>query len=166
LWPTHRLDEEVSGLLLFARTAEAHRSLCQGFEAHTIEKTYSALCEGAAPEDAALGETRRWSALLLRGKRRAYLHKNGKQAITDVRLLAAAKNRLRFELLPRTGRAHQLRVELSRRGCPICGDALYGAVDLWPGGGIALRAVTLGFERFSDSAKLGLPKELHAPPTF
>jgi tRNA pseudouridine32 synthase/23S rRNA pseudouridine746 synthase len=165
LWPAHRLDEEVSGLLLFARTAEAHRRLGQGFEAHTIEKTYAALCEGAPPDDAPPGQTVRFTSTLLRGKRRAYVHAGGKPAITDVQRVETAP-RLRFLLWPRTGRAHQLRVELSRRGCPIVGDALYGAQTAFLGGGIALRAVALDFSRFPDAACLGLPPRIEAAKRF
>lgn len=163
LWPTHRLDEEVSGLLLFARSADAHRQLCQGFEAHLIDKTYRAVCEGALPADAALGETRRWTATLLRGKKRAYLHPAGKLALTDVTLLAVEDGRSTWQLEPRTGRSHQLRVELGRRGCPIVGDQLYGSQAPFAGGGIALRAVSLSFQRLPGRAELALPLRLDAP---
>jgi tRNA pseudouridine32 synthase/23S rRNA pseudouridine746 synthase len=160
LWPTHRLDEEVSGLLLFARSADAHRLLCAGFEAQLIHKTYRAECDGAQPEDAPLGHLRRWTTTLLRGKKRAYVHPAGKPAVTDVRLLAIEQGRLHFELKPRTGRPHQLRVELSRRGCPIVGDTLYGSAVDRAEGGIALRAVRLSFEDFAAAAELGLPRRL------
>lgn len=163
LWPVHRLDEEVSGLLLFARSAGAHRLLCSGFEAHLIEKTYQALCEGRIPEDLALGETRLITSTLLRGKRRAYVHPAGKRAVTQVKLLSVLDDILRFELKPQTGRPHQLRVELARRGCPILGDSLYGARRAFSEGGIALSAVALGFARFSEREALGLPLTLSAP---
>jgi tRNA pseudouridine32 synthase/23S rRNA pseudouridine746 synthase len=165
LWPTHRLDEEVAGLLLFARSADAHRLLCGGFEAQLIHKTYRAECTGAAPADAPLGHLQRWTTTLLRGKKRAYVHPAGKPAVTDVRLLRSDGGRLHFELKPRTGRPHQLRVELARRGCPIVGDALYGSVAAWPAGGIALRAVRLAFDDFPAAATLGLPRRLELDRT-
>src|SRR5262249_51642927 len=59
LSPPHRLDEEVSGLLLFARSAAAHRLLCSGFESRSIDKSYVALCAGTPPAGLRLGETRR-----------------------------------------------------------------------------------------------------------
>jgi len=166
LWPVHRLDEEVSGLLVFARSAAAHQRLCAAFEGHLIDKTYQALCEGTVPADAVLGTPVRWTATLLRGKKRAYPHPAGKLAITDVTLVSVDGGRLRFELRPATGRPHQLRVELSRRGCPILGDALYSAKQPWPGGGIALRAISLGFGRFCDAAELGLPLSLGVASAF
>ena len=121
VWPTHRLDEEVSGLLMFALSAHAHRRISMALEEHRIEKTYAARCEGTPPSDATFGAWVRWTSTLLRGKRRAYLHPAGKVAITDVRLRAVGAGPggdLEFDLRPRTGRGHQLRVELARRGCP------------------------------------------------
>ncbi|HNN95905.1 RluA family pseudouridine synthase [Haliangium sp. UPWRP_2] len=165
LWPVHRLDEDVSGLLVFARSASAHRCLCSGFERHLIEKTYQARCHGSAPTDSQLGQWVRWTTTLMRGKKRAYVHPAGKPAITDVLLFAIDASSLHFCLRPRTGRGHQLRVELARRGCPIFGDTLYGAPgdnDLM---GIALRAVALDFSQLEDAIDLHLPPRLALPMT-
>ncbi len=101
--------------------------------------------------------------MLLRGKRRAYLHPAGKLAITDVKLVSATKQMLCFELKPRTGRPHQLRVELARRGCPIIGDSLYGSQIQAEQAGIALCAVSLGFEHFGSANRLLLPPRLNLP---
>lgn len=169
LWPVHRLDLEVSGLLLFARDAEAHRLLSQSFEARAVRKTYLGRSEGSPPPDATIGFEARWESTLLRGKRRAYVHPAGKPAVTLATLLAVEPARergttapiLSWRLIPLTGRAHQLRVELGRRGCPLLGDTLYGASAPLPGGGIALRAVAL--ELGSVGVRLGLPPELRAP---
>lgn len=163
LWPVHRLDEEVSGLLLFACTAEAHRRLCAAFERHLIEKTYYAVCQGSPPADAVLGRWTRWTSTLLRGKKRAYVHPAGKPAITDVLLLQTDASDLHFHLRPRTGRGHQLRVELARRGCPIVGDKLYGSQAEFDTTGIALRAITLDFSQVSDAIDLHLPPRLELP---
>ena len=170
LWPVHRLDLEVSGLLAFAKDAEAHRLLSQAFEDRTVHKTYIGRSEGRPPEDAPLGREVLWESTLLRGKKRAYVHPAGKPAQTLVTLLAveptggdggAGGSVLRWRLRPLTGRAHQLRVELARRGCPLCGDTLYGARAALPGGGIALRAVALALGPVA--ARLGLPQELRTP---
>lgn len=168
LWPVHRLDLEVSGLLVFARDAEAHRLLSQAFEARAVRKTYDGRSEGSPPPDASIGVEARWESTLLRGKRRAYVHPAGKPAVTLATLLAVepAPDRggasvLSWRLVPLTGRAHQLRVELGRRGCPLLGDTLYGASAPLPGGGIALRAAAL--ELGPVGTRLGLPPELRAP---
>jgi tRNA pseudouridine32 synthase/23S rRNA pseudouridine746 synthase len=169
LWPVHRLDLEVSGLLVFAKDAEAHRLLSQAFEGRTVHKTYAGRSEGQPPADAPLLREVLWESTLLRGKKRAYLHPAGKPAQTLATLLAVEEpgagrpggRVLRWRLRPLTGRAHQLRIELGRRGCPLCGDTLYGASTTLPDGGIALRAVALALG--PAAAQLGLPPELHIP---
>ena len=163
LWPVHRLDEEVSGLLLFARNADAHRLLCGAFEEHTIEKTYSARCQGPVPDDARLRSWVRWTTMLLRGKKRAYVHPAGKVAVTDVWLQESNARDLHFLLRPRTGRGHQLRVELARRGCPIVGDTLYGSAPVPATPGIALEAIVLSFSGWKDASILHLPLTIVRP---
>jgi tRNA pseudouridine32 synthase/23S rRNA pseudouridine746 synthase len=166
LWPTHRLDEEVTGLLVFAKDAAAHRVLNAAFAERAVCKTYLATTCGPPPADAAVGEPRQWTSRLLRGKKRAYVHPAGLEAVTVATLLAIEGDRLRWQLQPRTGRAHQLRVELARRGCPIVGDTLYGSpVPLDQG--IALRAVALDFSACAAARELGLPEvlaQLEGPP--
>jgi 23S rRNA-/tRNA-specific pseudouridylate synthase len=131
----HRLDREVTGALLFARDAAAHRALSMAFERHLVEKHYVAITEGSAE----VGSTFRWEDRLLRGKKRSYASPHGKLAITLATVTGAG---LTWALRPLTGRNHQLRVHLSRAGFPIRGDGLYGATSPWPAG-IALRAARL-----------------------
>lgn len=167
LWVVHRLDREVTGILLFARHAAAHRALSLAFEHHQLQKTYEAWSSGA-PE-AAVGSEFTWGDLLMRGKKRAYVHPAGKQALTLARwegpapvprTLRASLGPLgRWTLLPKTGRNHQLRVQLALRGWPIAGDALYGSAVTWPQPGIALRAIRLEIPR----AVLGSPLQIEAP---
>ena len=161
LWPTHRLDEEVTGLLVFAKDADAHRVLNSAFADRQVHKTYLATTSGPPPEDARLGETHRWTSRLLRGKKRAYLHPAGSEAITLATLTAREGELLHWRLQPLTGRPHQLRVELARRGCAIVGDALYGSTRTY-GKGIALRATTLDFSASIAAQALGLPGVIQA----
>jgi len=65
-----------------------------------------------------------------------------------------------WELHPLTGRAHQLRYEMSRRVGPIWGDVLYGSQRSFPAGGIALRAMGLDFSRVPPADRWGLPSEI------
>ena len=146
LWPVHRLDEEVSGILVLARTAADHRRLCRRFEERMVRKEYEAWTEApsAAPP---LGDETTWESRLVRGKRRAFVAPHGKPALT----VASAEGWLRFRgqsvvrwrLEPRTGRGHQLRVHLRDHAAPIVGDQLYGGRLPFVDGGIALRAVRL-----------------------
>jgi tRNA pseudouridine32 synthase/23S rRNA pseudouridine746 synthase len=161
VFPVHRLDEDVSGILVFARTPAAQRELSALFEARTARKRYEALVEDRAdPGPGArafeAGEVE-WESRLLRGKKRAYESPHGKLATTRARCEGAVSpsilgpaaagldgaRLLRFALEPLTGRSHQLRVHLASHGLPIVGDALYGARAAFPPGGIALRAVRL-----------------------
>jgi tRNA pseudouridine32 synthase/23S rRNA pseudouridine746 synthase len=170
LWPVHRLDFEVSGLVIFAKTAAAHRIASQAFEGRRVHKHYEALCEG----EAAVPASFRWESLLVRGKKRSFAAPHGARAVTHARavaridgagLLAAGQSTtlLRFELEPETGRPHQLRVHLATAGFPIAGDRLYGAkTTLRAPHAIALRAVRLELDEAARAA-LGLPPALVVP---
>lgn len=128
LWVVHRLDWGVGGVLLFARTAEAHRRACQAFEQRLVDKRYEALTTGDAPQ----GE-QRFTWPLKRGKKRAYVHEGGQEALT-VATAVQEGARVRWSLRLHTGRNHQLRVHLMTAGFPIVGDALYGSEEPWPEG--------------------------------
>jgi tRNA pseudouridine32 synthase/23S rRNA pseudouridine746 synthase len=148
-WPVHRLDEEVSGILVFAKNAEAHRRLCGLFEARTAKKEYEAYTTSSSPALAFEpgAPALRFEDLLARGKRRAFVAPHGKQALTLAspmgEIVDGESTVQRWILRPQTGRSHQLRVQLALRGYPIVGDALYGSTRPFVPDGIALRAVRL-----------------------
>lgn len=143
IYPIHRLDFEVSGLMLFALTPDSHRDSQKWFEDKSIQKIYHALTEN--PQDQHLHPHQEflWQSKILRGKKRAYEHELGKEALTKAKFIGSDKHLL-WHLEPLTGRSHQLRFELYKRGFPILGDALYGAQTVFSPG-IALRAVKLIF---------------------
>jgi tRNA pseudouridine32 synthase/23S rRNA pseudouridine746 synthase len=170
LFPVHRLDFEVSGLVLFAKTPEAHRAASRAFEGRAARKVYEALAEGAdrAP---ALPAAFRWRSPLVRGKKRSFVARHGKIAVTAATALGrlpaeafcgpgVAGEVLRFRLEPETGRPHQLRVHLAGAGFPIVGDALYGSRLPFHRPGIALRAVELEILDAAARAALGLERPL------
>ena len=144
LWTVHRLDEPVSGLLVFARDAATHRELNRLFETRAVTKTYEALTAGRREPGELL-----WDAPLRRGKKRSYVAHHGKPARTRARCLGGTPAGLRWELHPETGRTHQLRVHCAHAGFPIHGDALYGS-EIVREDGIALRAVRLAIPGFGD----------------
>jgi tRNA pseudouridine32 synthase/23S rRNA pseudouridine746 synthase len=170
LWPVHRLDFEVSGLVLFAKTAEAHRIANGAFESRRVKKRYEALTEGAE-KLAALPVSFVWESLLVRGKRRTFEAPHGKPARTEatararvpaagwlVDAGAAGAQLVHFELSPETGRPHQLRVHLSRAGFPVAGDRLYGAqASLREADTIALRSVRIELLDERERRALGIP---------
>ena len=176
LWPVHRLDFEVTGLVLFARSAEAHRIANAAFESRRVRKRYRALCENAEKLPA-LPAPFTWQSLLVRGKRRSFAAPHGKPALTRAvaeSLTPAAPHVTPtedapttlavFTLDPETGRPHQLRVHLATAGFPIAGDTLYGAkTTLTIPDAIALTAFSLEFMDPNDRAALDVPAILELP---
>jgi tRNA pseudouridine32 synthase/23S rRNA pseudouridine746 synthase len=158
IYPVHRLDFEVSGLVMFAKTTRAHTQAQKWFEHATVVKTYQAVSE-RLPADAPADWTE-WNSKLVRGKRRTFEALHGQPSITRARVVDLRKHR--WELQPVTGRPHQLRVEMFRHGAPIAGDTLYGAIEVKGALGIALRAVVLDFSGIAE--RLGLPARLEAAP--
>lgn len=157
IFPVHRLDFEVSGLVLFAKNAKAHAKANFWFENHLVQKTYEAWTDGD-PEDMSVGTELRWKNKLLRGKRRAYESPHGKESETIAVFKNYGESCLKWELHPLTGRPHQLRVHLAQHGFPILGDELYGSKTPYKPEAIALRAVELDFSKVSD--RLGLPEKI------
>ncbi|MBI5510457.1 MAG: RNA pseudouridine synthase [Deltaproteobacteria bacterium] len=161
LFPVHRLDAEVSGLVLFAKDAEAHKAANRWFERGTVAKVYEALTDGD-PAGLTAGAPVVWRSRLLRGKKRAYDSPHGKLAVTRATFLGVESGALVWTLEPQTGRPHQLRWHLAQRGYPILGDTLYGSRLKLATGGIALRAVSIDLTDCLDRAAFALPDRLRA----
>jgi 23S rRNA pseudouridine1911/1915/1917 synthase len=124
----HRLDRPTSGVVLFARTSKAAARLAAQFRAASIEKVYWAVVEGDCPVDAA-----EWTDWLWKDEARNVVQvvppgaHDARQARVALRVLERRPGTTWLELRPLTGRSHQLRVQLARRGLPILGDRKYGA---------------------------------------
>lgn len=121
----HRLDMETSGLLIVAKTPQAHRGLSIQFQNREVVKRYIAKLEG--PPDQQEGVIT--LPIRLDVERRPYQivdFEHGKEAITHYRVLAHLSEQT-VELTPKTGRSHQLRVHCAQGlRQPIMGDRLYG----------------------------------------
>ena len=132
----HRLDMATSGLLLLARGPAAQRALSMAFAARQVVKRYVALVHGQLEADSP-GDAG-WHEINLplladwpRRPRQMIDRLGGKPSLTRWRVLSRQAHSTRVELMPVTGRTHQLRVHLLALGHPIMGDALYGpASDL------------------------------------
>ncbi len=118
----HRLDKDTSGLLLLAKTSSTHQKLVTLFATRKIKKTYLALCIGCPKEGWIDAPIKRHP---IRRKEMAVLD-GGKEAKTHVRILQRSSSLSLVELIPLTGRTHQLRVHLKHIGTPILGDSVYG----------------------------------------
>lgn len=168
IFPVHRLDYEVSGLIMYALDAKAHQISQEWFQHKKIRKIYEAVTgfqdfshwpqnvkTERNPVNTAAGEKFIWKTKILRGKRRSFESEHGEWAETRAEIISAGKNII-WKLSPITGKSHQLRLELSRRGFPIHGDALYGSKEKHIENGIALKAVKIDLTGVEN--RLGLPE--------
>ncbi len=120
----HRLDRDTSGVMVFALTPHAQRHLGLQFEKRMVKKTYLARVAGRlAPKTGHVDLPLRvdWPNRPLQ----KVDHAEGRPAQTDWRVMKAGDDESRVQLMPHTGRSHQLRVHMLSLGHPILGDPLY-----------------------------------------
>jgi 23S rRNA pseudouridine1911/1915/1917 synthase len=119
----HRLDRDTSGLMLVARTDEAHRKLSSAMAARTIRRAYAALAWGHfdAPRSTIEGAIGRHAA----DRKRMAIRADGRTAQTDVEVIARLEVCDLVRLTLHTGRTHQIRVHLQHAGHPVVGDPVY-----------------------------------------
>jgi tRNA pseudouridine32 synthase/23S rRNA pseudouridine746 synthase len=173
IWPVHRLDKDVSGVILYALSATAHRFLNRAFEQRQVDKCYLAVVHGVVETKAGVIDhpIREFGS-----GRMGVDDVRGKPAQTNFRVLACTASHTLLEVRPHTGRRHQIRVHLYHLGHPIVGDDRYGkgarlgnsprlmlhaagvALDLPSGKRLDLRDVpSPTFE--AELAQLGFPLE-------
>jgi len=122
----HRLDKDTSGLIILAKNDAAHHELQQQFKDRSVEKVYLALVDGQPPTpsgriEAHIGRDPRHR------KRMAVVHSGkGREAITIYHTIESFSEHSLFEVHPKTGRTHQIRVHLAYIKCPVVGDREYG----------------------------------------
>ncbi len=124
----HRLDRPVSGVVVFARNSKAARRLAEQFQDRQVSKEYWAAVEGTP--DLAKGIWENWLRKIADEARAEIATEpapGAKFARTRYRVLATAAGRSLLEMIPETGRMHQLRLQSATNGMPVLGDALYGA---------------------------------------
>ena len=144
IWVVHRLDKVTSGVMVFARTAEAHRELNRQFERHEVGKVYLAIVEGVPPWDERTAR-HMLQTNVGRKHRTVVVNKRGKNSETHFKVLNRGQAGALVEAHPKTGRTHQIRVHLSALGFPILGDTLYGASEIDLIARPALHAGSLSF---------------------
>lgn len=130
-FPIHRLDQNVGGVMVFARTKQAAASLSKTVQEGTLVKEYVALVHGAPPER---GD---WTDLLFKDstKNKVFVVKKERRGVKKARLefhrLREGKSSL-VRIRLHTGRSHQIRVQFASRGFPLVGDRKYGGRDEAP----------------------------------
>jgi 23S rRNA pseudouridine1911/1915/1917 synthase len=121
----HRLDRETSGVTVFGKTAAATTTLAAQFREGHAHKRYLAATGPGLPSSGTV-ELPLSKDPSRPGRWRASRAANGVSALTDFRTLSAGEEFCLVELLPYTGRTHQLRAHLTALGAPILGDVRYG----------------------------------------
>ena len=163
----HRLDKPVSGIVLFGKTSKGASRLSEQFRNHTIQKTYHAIVVGRPKE--------------LKGSIKEKVNKisffaEGFTNKTDEELLAEIKKATKtrtaeleyqvvktndkyslLKILPKTGRFHQIRIQMQNMGCPILGDAKYSASQKpLSDNSIALSATAISFKSATEDKNINL----------
>jgi 23S rRNA pseudouridine1911/1915/1917 synthase len=136
----HRLDKDTSGLLVIARTPEAHTTLTAALAAREITRQYLALCSGAMTGGGTIGAPigRHRTA-----RTRMTVRTDGREAVTHYRIERRFRAHTLVRVTLETGRTHQIRVHLAHIGFPVVGDPLYGGRRRVPAGCSPLLAEAL-----------------------
>jgi len=162
----HRIDRPVSGVVLFAKTSKGASRLSEQFRDHKAKKVYEAWVEGVPRQNQGtlidnvihfekgnVGKVVRRGA---RGAERAELS------------YEVVESKLKFSKLKinlRTGKHHQIRIQLSHMGNPVVGDRKYGGKYLLPEGEILLRAIEISFHTATSEEKITVRAESMALPS-
>ncbi len=153
----HRLDKDTSGLMVVARTLQAHTSLVAQLQARTVDRRYEAIAEGTMTGGGVIEKN--LGRHPTQRTKIAVVKTGGREAITHYRVIERFDAYTHVELKLQTGRTHQIRVHMADLGYPLLGDPVYGRGVRFPKGASpelkeaisayrhqALHAFSLGFE--------------------
>lgn len=159
----HRLDKDTSGLMVVARTLEAHTALVRQIEAREVEREYEAVCVGVMTAggtvDAPIDRHRV-------DRLRMAVRQGGREAVTHYRVIARFRAHTHVRLKLETGRTHQIRVHMAHIRYPLVGDSVYGGRLVLPKGARPETAETLrAFRRQAlHAARLAFAHPVTAKP--
>ncbi len=126
----HRLDKDTSGILLIAKNSQTADFLTQSFKDKKVQKTYLAMVRGIPKKTSGVINIPLRKKLLGKNEKVAPDFSDGKEAITEFKLLKNFAAHSLLELNPLTGRTHQLRVHCKELGHPIINDMKYGGAQV------------------------------------
>jgi 23S rRNA pseudouridine1911/1915/1917 synthase len=151
----HRIDKETSGLLMVAKTLQAHNSLTQQLQEHDITREYLAVTRGRMTAGGTVDEP---IGRHPTERKRYTVRESGKPAVTHYRVVQRFAHHTLVQLMLETGRTHQIRVHMAHIRYPLLGDPVYGGrFQMPPNCGAELEKELRGFKRQAlHAAKLGL----------
>ena len=152
----HRLDKDTTGLMVVAKTLEAHHSLVKQLQARTVSREYQAVSQGVMTGGGTVSKPmgRHPQART----RMAVVSHGGKDAVTHYRVIKRFTHHTHIKVKLETGRTHQIRVHMANIGYPLVGDPVYGGrLKLPKGATLSLQSALRGFKRQAlHAGKLGL----------
>jgi 23S rRNA pseudouridine1911/1915/1917 synthase len=151
----HRIDKETSGLLMIAKTLQAHNSLTQQLQDREITREYLAICKGRMTAGGTVDEP---IARHPTDRKRYAVKESGKEAVTHYRVVQRFTHHTFVQLKLETGRTHQIRVHMAHIRYPLLGDPVYGGrFQMPPNCSEQLEKQLRSFKRQAlHAAKLGL----------
>ncbi len=155
----HRIDKNTSGLLIVAKTDEAHMSLAAQIQAHSFTREYRAIIHGhlkadSGTVDAPIGRNPNDR------KKMCVTSVHSRNAVTHYEVLETYKNFSFIKVRLETGRTHQIRVHMAHIGHPVAGDDVYGPKNGVSMGGQCLHAGLIGFEHPKDGRYIEISSDL------
>lgn len=154
----HRLDKDTSGLLLVAKNDAAQLALSEQLSARSMEKHYRALVEGCIREDE--GRIEAAIARSKKDRKKMAVDDEGREAITEWKVLSRGRAVSLLDVHILTGRTHQIRVHMRHIGHPVCGDPIYGSTKGAKVPRLMLHAYSLTFTHPRTGERLTFTAEL------
>jgi 23S rRNA pseudouridine1911/1915/1917 synthase len=153
----HRLDKDTSGVMLVAKNSIAQTDLAKQFKSHSVTKAYLALVKGVLEPESGIIEAD--IGRDPRNRKKMAVVAEGREARTEYRVVKYIGGYTLLEVMPETGRTHQIRVHLAAIGFPVVGDKIYGVESKYLSRQF-LHASRLGFKLPSTGQYIEFESEL------
>jgi 23S rRNA pseudouridine1911/1915/1917 synthase len=140
----HRIDKDTTGLLVVAKSNQAHEGLSKLLKQHDIKRQYIAIVEGVIRENSGIIDAPIGRHSVDRKKMSVNIN-DGRRAVTKFKVIKRFSKHTLVELQLETGRTHQIRVHMAFIKHPVMGDEVYGKKSVFKTDGQTLHAKTLGF---------------------